>query len=159
MSATASVANHPTCCLCAMKTLLLITAALAGFSSTADADGTWCDCSLMVNYETSIIMVYQFPEIDIANCDDDIDCERKCKDLISDNTNNIDLWALDEHGHTVGFHVCDFLYNNGHIPFIFNKIVHGYSRACGGPWRYTEQDSTDMLCCDMGVHDHCTGRK
>ncbi|KRY98163.1 hypothetical protein T11_10141, partial [Trichinella zimbabwensis] len=100
-----------------------------------------------------------FPEINIDDCTDVTDCRRKCEAKIDSDANGIDLWAPDGHGHSVGSHLCDFLYNNEHIPFIFNKIVHGYYRACGGPWRYTEQDSVDMLCCDMGVHDHCTGRK
>ncbi|XP_027227456.2 uncharacterized protein [Penaeus vannamei] len=141
-----------------MKTALLLAAAVVALSCTADADGSWCDCSLMVNYETSIIMVYKFPEIDVGSCTDDLACSNECRKAINNDAPGIDLWAPDGHGHNLGDHVCDFLYNTEHIPFIFNKIVHGYFRTCGGPWRYTEQDSIDMLCCDLGVHDHCTGK-
>ncbi|XP_042877813.1 uncharacterized protein LOC122256905 [Penaeus japonicus] len=140
-----------------MRTILLIAAVLAGVSSATGTD-SWCTCSLMVNYENMIVMVYKFPEEDLSTCTDDDTCKLKCRNVIETQTNTIDLWGLDPHGHTVGSHICEFLYDTEKIPFVFNKIVHGYYQVCGGPWVYTDQDSEDMLCCDLGIHEHCTGK-
>ncbi|XP_071533760.1 uncharacterized protein [Panulirus ornatus] len=136
-----------------MKYLLLalVTLALVGLSTQAEPG--WCRCAAFVSSRHTELMVLELPEVNITDCQNHNQCRNRCTKEINEMTNDMDLWSLVE-GETVGQYFCQELYSHFFF-FIHNSYIHGYYEICGGPWEYTGIDSQQMLCCNLGQHEHC----
>ncbi|XP_027227470.2 uncharacterized protein [Penaeus vannamei] len=139
-----------------MKTFLLAVTALLAVGSVSSQTEAWCRCAMFVSSNSAEIMVYELPEVNITDCNSHNQCKNRCTNEFNVMTNNMDLWSTVD-GETVGHYICQDLYSN-FIFFIHNSYVHAYYEMCGGPWEYTGLDSQQMLCCNVGQHEHCISR-
>merc|ERR1719495_2669750 len=139
-----------------MKSLLLALAALAAVAYVSGQSEAWCRCALFISTSTSELMVTELPEVPISDCDSHNQCKGRCVGEFNNMTNNMDLWSTVD-GETVGHHICQNLASNNAY-FINNKVVHAYYEMCGGPWEYSGLDSQQMLCCNIGQHEHCISK-
>ncbi|XP_042863733.1 uncharacterized protein LOC122248018 isoform X2 [Penaeus japonicus] len=139
-----------------MKNYLLALTALVAVASVSSEEA-WCRCGLFVSSPNAEIMVYELPEVDVTSCDNHNQCKNRCIKEFNEMTNDMDLWSTVDGGDTIGQYICQNLYHNFLI-FIHNSYVHAYYEMCGGPWEYAGLDSQQMLCCNVGQHEHCISR-
>ncbi|XP_027227464.1 uncharacterized protein [Penaeus vannamei] len=139
-----------------MKTFLLAVTALLAVGFVSSQSEPWCRCAMFVSSSNAEIMVYELPQVNITDCNSHNQCKNRCTNEFNEMTNNMDLWSTVD-GDTVGHYICQNLYSN-FIFFIHNSYVHAYYEMCGGPWEYTGLDSQQMLCCNVGQHEHCISR-
>ncbi|XP_027219191.2 uncharacterized protein [Penaeus vannamei] len=141
-----------------MKVLLSLFSLVALSTALGQREDVWCRCALMVDSDPMLYMVYDLGEAFIEACSEHDRCKNRCYDKIRAATNEMDLWSHDDSGFTIGSNICQYLFSSYNVDQFNNKYVHGYYQVCGGPWEYTFQDSQQMLCCNMGIHEHCITR-
>ncbi|XP_068234452.1 uncharacterized protein [Palaemon carinicauda] len=135
-----------------MKLAIVLLALVAAVS--AQQNEAWCRCGAFITSDDVETMVYEFPEIPLTSCEEHNKCKNKCVTEINEFSHYGDMWEITPEGKTVGQFICETLTGLSY-DFVHNHYVYGYYEVCGGPWEYTGQASTNMLCCDDGFQEHC----
>ncbi|XP_068234032.1 uncharacterized protein [Palaemon carinicauda] len=123
-------------------------------AARAQQNEAWCRCAAFITGDDDETMVYEYPEIPIDSCEEHNKCKNKCITEFNEYTTYGDMWAMTPEGITVGQTICNTLTGLDKT-YVHNHYVYCYYEVCGGPWEYTDQSSTGMLCCYEGEQVPC----
>ncbi|XP_042879840.1 uncharacterized protein LOC122258133 [Penaeus japonicus] len=101
-----------------------------------------CRCGAFVTTNSSEVMLYELPPIEVHSCDQSHPCQNRCFEEFEVLSGGGDLDFVTSTNSSVGQVLCDAAGTA-----VDKQYVYAYSELCDGPWEWTGDVTLQPLCC------------